>query len=68
MEVEQNTVRKSLRATLREMTPGQIMWFPVAKYKTVKVTCSDLKLYNSGLEYSTKLNRAEGKFSVERIS
>lgn len=65
--LEENIPQKTMRDRIKGMNVGDVLNFPIEKYKSIKTTCSDIKLF-SGMCYTTKLVKAENTITVKRIS
>ena len=65
--MEENKPTMPLRAIIRGMEVGQELSFPIKRYKTIKIYCSDLKICEKG-NYATSLKKKEKIITVKRIS
>lgn len=61
------TPLKTMRGTLKDMVVGDVIFFPIVKYRSIRTTCSDLKLFNN-ICFKTKLIKEQNAVSVERVS
>lgn len=60
------TPTKTMRDTLKNMIVGDIIFFPIVKYRSIRTTCSDLKFLNH-ISFKTKLIKDQNAIAVERI-
>ncbi len=64
--ISNNSIKRPIASTLREMQVGQNEDFPVTQITTVRNAITNLQILNRNLKFSTKVN--ENLFTVTRIS